>query len=370
MLSKLWLEALLLYQAALRGLNWAEVLEGKPSQDWPGIRGGISMAGFEGAQQIIVNPSWTYAGGELHHRVEVSREGGFPQACFESLRFESEALRKSQVLYDVTKDAALSGTARVSIASRGQGKREVQELPAFGYLGRQIRPASRIRDEVWDALQFIHSRAESWLFLEPVPALMRNYCFEGHQMLGSNGENLSAILYQLSQNGKGPDLFDWLQELIGEDLAGIDFERDGMQQVRFSLIERKGQRIPARAVSDGTLRFLAILCALLGQPEQSLVLMEEIDMGLHPSRLQTLSEFLVQMTSSGKRQIIATTHSPQLLAALPRERLLDVVLCAKNPYTQGTVARRLRDQPDFEEILQRRPIEYLLTTQWLERALA
>jgi len=45
-------------------------------------------------------------------------------------------------------------------------------------------------------------------------------------------------------------------------------------------------------MSDGTLRFIAILTALQTRPKGSLLVIEEVDNGLHPSRAHLLLNIL------------------------------------------------------------------------------
>ena len=99
---------------------------------------------------------------------------------------------------------------------------------------------------------------------------MRDYCYEGHTVLGNHGENLSSALFRLLAGPPGRAVQDWPGELVGAEFENIDFERTELRSVMFYLLERSGFRIPARSVSDGTLRFLSIVCALLTRPENSL----------------------------------------------------------------------------------------------------
>ena len=137
-------------------------------------------------------------------------------------------------------------------------------------------------------------------------------------------------------------------------------------------MERDGARISARSLSDGTLRFLGELTALLTAPPGSLILIEEIENGLHPARVHLLVELLTGLTAERNVQVLATTHSPAVLGALVNadpELAKAALIFGRVPDEPGTVVRRLGDLPHFEEVAQRRGIEHLFTTQWLERAL-
>ena len=97
------------------------------------------------------------------------------------------------------------------------------------------------------------------------------------------------------------------------DVEGFEFPVGPTGMVHLMLRERSGRRISADSASDGTLRFLAMLAALLGPNPAQLYFFEEIDNGIHPSRLNLLIDLIEKQTAKGKTQVIATTHSPELL---------------------------------------------------------
>ena len=74
----------------------------------------------------------------------------------------------------------------------------------------------------------------------------------------------------------------------------------------------------ATLLSDGTLRVLATAAAILSAPEGSLVVIEEIDNGVHPSRAGRLLERLSR--AARKRDL---RHSHQQPQPRPAGRLAD-----------------------------------------------
>ena len=69
--------------------------------------------------------------------------------------------------------------------------------------------------------------------------------------------------------------------------------------------------IPATRLSDGTLRFIALLTALCHPNPPDLVCIEEPELALHPDAMPMLADLLEY--ASERTQIIATTHSPDLV---------------------------------------------------------
>lgn len=220
------------------------------------------------------------------------------------------------------------------------------------------------------AISAVRKALGSLLFLDIMPSRMRDYVPASVPALGANGENLSAVLHRYCQNEEQKrDLIDWISELCAPAIVDIAFTETDLKDVLFALVEKDGTRVSARSVSDGTLRFLGELTALLTSEKGAVLLMEEIENGLHPARVHLLVEILESVTKGGARQVIATTHSPLVLQALSPEALGDTIVFGRHEDEPGTQMKRLADLPSFEDVLARRGIEHLFTTKWLERAL-
>jgi predicted ATPase len=79
--------------------------------------------------------------------------------------------------------------------------------------------------------------------------------------------------------------------------------------------------VPARVVSEGTLRVLGLL-ALGGMKDSpALIGFEEPENGVHPRRIQLIAELLKNMAHASKTQLVVTTHSPILTGMIPNESL-------------------------------------------------
>ena len=102
--------------------------------------------------------------------------------------------------------------------------------------------------------------------------------------------------------------------------------------------------ISAARLSDGTLRFIALLAVLLS-PGPSLpapaplVCIEEPELGLHPDAVAQLADLLVE--ASDRMQLVVTTHSDALVSALTSQP--DTIVACERPGA-GTELRRLDPQ--------------------------
>lgn len=70
---------------------------------------------------------------------------------------------------------------------------------------------------------------------------------------------------------------------------------------------------PLSEVSDGTRLVLAILTLVNLETPPPVLLLEDIDRGLHPRLYEQLVDFLRSLAAEGRTQILATTHDPYLI---------------------------------------------------------
>lgn len=220
----------------------------------------------------------------------------------------------------------------------------------------------------------------SILFLDPVPAQMREYAFPSDKDLQGNGRNVSAVLFNLwgrsEDEAKEPyasnraAILTFIQSLPEQDIAGLSFLEEPRGGVMVQLTETFGGRTDQRdasLLSDGTLRVLAIAAAMLSAPEDSLVVIEEIDNGVHPSRAHHLLQQIQGIASRRNLRVLLSTHNPAMLDALPDSAVPDVVFCYRHPEDGASRLVRLADVPDYPELIAQGTLGHLMTSGALER---
>lgn len=218
------------------------------------------------------------------------------------------------------------------------------------------------------------------LFLDPVPARMRDYSFPSEKRLQGDGENLSGVLFNLwGRDGEGGETYcpshrrsilEFIQSLPEQDIAGLEFLSEPRGGVLLALEETFGgvsSRYDASLLSDGTLRVLAIAAAMLSATEGSLVVIEEIDNGVHPSRAHHLLGKIQRIAADRSLRVLLTTHNPAMLDALPDSAIPDVIFCYRDPTDGASRLVRLADVPDYPELIAQGTLGHLMTTGMLER---
>ena len=367
------LDALRFLQGAALDLPLGDVLRGRwegQRQTWPAIRGHLAEATHNGAPSFTLQSAWGFAQASATHQLTVG-VGRDAVAEGEAL-YDAEA----RWLFDTHAPSlgaqagpAEGGAVRVALRRNGKGKPLTKTLSGQrSLLGQVVALAEPLlATDTVTVAQLVHTALREAVFLDIRPEAMRNYRPEGGP-LGTSGENISPVLAALSKD-RLQDVVDWLSELCAPEIETIDFDRTQLGEVMMFVVERGGRRVSARSMSDGTLRFLGLLVALLTCPEGSLVVLEEPDVGLHPSRIRLLAELFDSIATRRDVQIVATTHSPGLLAHLSPERLASVVAFARDPASGATICSRLGELPHFETLRDAADLDHLVSTGWVERAL-
>ena len=167
---------------------------------------------------------------------------------------------------------------------------------------------------------------ESWRFFyfEPRERMRATSPVKEVRHIGLMGEELAAFLNTM----KATDTrrFRGVEKalhVLMPNFDGIEVEVSDLGEVELRLREG-GAAIPARVLSEGTLRMLGLL-ALSGVDQgPALVGIEEPENGVHPRRIELLTELLRTQESLNQIQQIITTHSPILPDLLEEESLFAV----------------------------------------------
>jgi predicted ATPase len=214
---------------------------------------------------------------------------------------------------------------------------------------------------------------EQILFLDPNPSRMRDYSFIVNKTLQGDGANLSSVLYDLCENqGEKQAILAFIQALPEQDIRDVKFITTPRNEVMLQLTESFAQQErtwDAALLSDGTLRVLAIVAALLSAPKNAMVVIEEIDNGVHPSRARMLLENIQKIVRQRNLQVLLTTHNPALLDALPIAAVPDVVCCYRDPKQGDSRLIKLSDVRDYPELVSQGPVGTLMTRGVLDHYL-
>lgn len=164
--------------------------------------------------------------------------------------------------------------------------------------------------------------------LNPIPSIMRDYVRITDTDLKSNCENISPVLYHLCQNEeKRNELLNMVRNLPENEVQSIEFIKTQLDDVIFGLKEKYmsiSEIVDAKKLSDGTLKCIAILAAILSMPRGGILVVEEIDNGIHPGRVYALINTLERIGKERNIDIILTTHNPTLLNGYDKNKLLGV----------------------------------------------
>jgi predicted ATPase len=258
---------------------------------------------------------------------------------------------------------ASAGGTLVVVVPQGQGNQQSRIPLSLGVNGLQALLQQR-QSPYLSIADVLKSSVEYHFELDKLPkAAVPRLGIE----LDRTGENLAAVL-DVMQNSPDRSSFEAIQVALHDaipTLRGIVLppatQHAGAKALEF-VLSRNGQipvTIPGSLASGGALLLTAYLTLAYSQTP-GLLLIEEPENGLHPSRLQTVLDLLRKMSrgevGNRKRQIVVTTHNPLLLNyASPDE----VRVFVRHP-DQWTKVIPMTKAPDIDRLLN----EFALGELW------
>ena len=266
------------------------------------------------------------------------------------------------------RDSVLKGVRRVPfISTRIQGGDRVVKVHQDGgtSVGSQTILSQTLPRTVLSTINTAESptallarrEMQSWRLLQLESSSLREPDeFTTSSGLGNDGSHLPATLYGLVRSKKnsnpssqGQEIYAqvaaWLSELI-DDVAAVRIDRDERRELlTFEVIDHSGTVYPARSLSDGALRFLA-LSVLESDPKATgLICLEEPENSIHPTRIPLILGLLQNIATdvtipvgsdNPLRQVIVSTHSASVIQEIYDDTLL--------------IAESAEDAPDSQQL--------------------
>ncbi len=341
-----------------------------------GVRGRVQDLLFGNARSFEVGCALTNLGGWDRLRLAIGIEN-------DELRIVDEAIERSDgkfPLYRVATPASgLSHDLNVEYNNFARGGKKPRvicsdQMAVFTQLESSARFGAghkKAQETIPRIVRRYRELLASTLFLDPRPSAMRDYSFKTETRLSDNGANISAVVYNLCKDDSVKRrLIGFIASLPEQDIQDIDFIETPRAEVMLQLEESFGGRkrwVEAPLLSDGTLRVLSIAAALLSAPEGALVVIEEIDNGVHPSRAGSLLANIQEVAAERGLSVLLTSHNPALLDALPIEAIPKVVFCYRDPKEGDSRLVQLEKLPDYPELIAQGSLGHLMTAGMLDR---
>ncbi len=374
-------DALRVLQGIGYGLTVDEIFNGKPrgaiNDVWEPIRGGMGKAGF--IDRSVSEPNMSaqsVIGFDVEMQFDVEKQGSVTITYSIEIDCEHGVILQERLADAKGSILERPGDDVDDFSETIRGGTKGGEFEEFLFTGTSYdRVRSYLPDPVLfsllskDSLQLL-GRCLQLLrnvqHLDPSPQLLREYSqSRSVTRMGERGENFAALVSSILADEKASAAYvSWLQELTPSEVESVKILRGADQEPLFALSEG-GIDYSARVLSDGTLRFAALAAALFQSDMPALLLLEEVENGIHPTRLQLLMQLLRTQVVVGT-QIIATTHSPHVLSWLDPEEYATTFLFRRNEETGESTVTPLSELPHLHEVIRHAPIGDLFADGWME----
>jgi predicted ATPase len=377
------LDALQLLNRLASGINITAALAG--DANIKGIRGGLEWACLTSKDRFALEVLVEADGDEQTdylYRIEIIIQENTHALVFdESLRRFRYRPNTRKNPYEVrlfrTDECASDDpyiTARLYNEKQGSPRASARASSILSQLATQ-----KVRKEIDEGVQQVIAELKNIFILDPIPSHMRDYSLLSEQ-LEPDASNIAGVLAALDKRTKTrveKILTGYMKDLPEKDVQRIyaepvgKFGRDAM--LYCDELWGKGKKnihsVDARGMSDGSLRFLGVITALLTRPERSVLVVEEVDNGLHPSRSDLLVRMLKEIGQQRSIDIIVTTHNPALLDALGPEMVPFITVSHRDPATGQSQLTLLENIVQLPKLLAGGPVGKISSEGRIEEAL-
>jgi predicted ATPase len=261
--------------------------------------------------------------------------------------FKTKAVESGRAEIKVQYRNGKKGTNSDTICVRSQAI-----LPQM--IGKLLRETEEER-KIIKMMECMVTNLKNIHIVTPVPSEMRSYVGISDVELRKNCDNISAVLNKMCKETKNKErLLEFVKGLPENDVIDIEFIETKIGDVTFALREKylnSSELVGANLLSDGTLRCIAVLASVLIGEAGSMIVIEEIDNGIHPARVYKLIEQLIQIGKKKNIDIIITTHNATLLNSYKKDELVGVSVVYRNREQGTSKITSFVDIDDFPAML-------------------
>ncbi|MFA6810763.1 MAG: AAA family ATPase [Desulfoplanes sp.] len=374
------LDALLFLQRVASGVGILQAING--DVNLPPIRGGKDWVCKKPANKfkLEVLVAGTSQNQDYCYKIWVQVNGIKAEVTREELTVLEYGPRKSQpkekyLFYTQPQENSAPGIpVYFSTGSQGRGKRfDANRTHTVLFQAEALN----LRKKVQTGVKQVVEQLRKIFVFDPIPSHMRIYA-PLSEKLHADGSNIAGVLAALDEprkTGVEATLTEYLKGLPEKDIQRVwtepvgKFETDAMLYCEEGWPGTEFQTVDARGMSDGTLRYLAIVTAMLTRQPGSLLVIEEVDNGLHPFRARVLVRMLRTLGKERGIDVVVTTHNPALLDAAGVDMVPFITVAHRNEENGASMLTQLEDIAQLPKLMAGGSLGRLTTEGKIEAAL-
>lgn len=246
----------------------------------------------------------------------------------------SAFLRDPEIKREVIWNGPLHRPAAIMVERRSKMLR-ARASRTWDMITSELEPYESMLSELADRertpdLLMVRQEVRSWRFYDqlrsdPWAPARQLHVGTLTPVLSNDGHDLAAALQTIKEIGDGVALADAVEDAFSGSILEIS-QQDGLLALR---LRQRGLLRPLETaeLSDGTLRYLLWIAALLTPRPPSLLVMNEPETSLHPDLLPALARLI--RNTARQTQLLVVSHSARLISELQSDPLCNSIVFGK-----------------------------------------
>ena len=273
--------------------------------------------------------------------------------------------KKNLVMFE-RKELDEMNKSLVSVALYTEGKPRYQNFSAKTSVLSQIEYVNCVR-RIKDSTLTVVNNLRKIRLSNPIPERMRDFA-PLSKTIAEDASDLAGYLANLDEELKSVTyeaILKYLKPLPDRDIKSIRADKIPMTDKAMLFCTEEWtaghtQEQSALGMSDGTLRFAGIIAMLITAEDKALILLEELDKGVHPSRAKDLVKMLKEIGKQKKLDIICT-HNATFVDELGPQMIPFISYIKRNEENGCTDIHLLEDNEQLARLMASKSVGDMMT---------
>ena len=274
--------------------------------------------------------------------------------------------KKNLVMFE-RKDLDEMNKSLVSVALYTEGKPRYQNFSAKTSVLSQIEYVNCVR-RIKDSTLTVVNNLRKIRLSNPIPERMRDFA-PLSKTIAEDASDLAGYLANLDEELKSVTyeaILKYLKPLPDRDIKSIRADKIPMTDKAMLFCTEEWtaghtQEQSALGMSDGTLRFAGIIAMLITAEDKALILLEELDKGVHPSRAKDLVKMLKEIGKQKQLDIICTTHNATFVDELGPQMIPFISYIKRNEENGCTDIHLLEENEQLARLMASKSVGDMMT---------